>query len=203
MPGPAGRIDTYAYIYTNRPLCDDAFVPFHYTGSISGCIGFQPCAQEVVLGDSGDYAIWFYVAPGEADCAALYLNGKPVDGGLYAGGGMVILRAKACDKLSLKVQKHCGCKTDCGCLAVTASLLIMRFHYLDNCRPCDCDCDCDYECDCRPCDYDCDYDCRPCDCCDCDCDCRPCDCCDCDCNSSDDKDCNDSYDEHCKPDREA
>ena len=131
IPGPAGKIDTYAYLYTTRCLKEGCEVAFDCIGSIAGCVSFKPGSTKVVLEDSGDYAIWFSVAKTEAACASLCLNGCIVPGTVYADSGMAIVRAKAGDCLSLKASGCKSCGADCGCKEVTASLLIMKFNTID------------------------------------------------------------------------
>jgi len=85
-----------------------------------------PRGKKVVLEETADYAVWFVVAPREADCVELRLNCKPVPGGIYPGNGMAIVRAHAGDELTLCVT-GCGIPSaECGCHAVTASLLVLK-----------------------------------------------------------------------------
>jgi len=99
-------------------------VDFECVGRVEGQIA--PRGRRVRLEESADYAVWFQVDPREADCVILQLNCHPVPGATYAGSGMVILRAHAGDELSLCVSGCGGCGPECGCEAVTASLLVLK-----------------------------------------------------------------------------
>ena len=121
--GRDGEIDTYAYLYTTHALTEGAPVELG-CGSTAGHI--RPHGRKVVLEESADYAVWFTADPREADCVELRLNCRPIPGGTYAHSGMAIVRAHAGDELALCVNGCGGCGPDCGCDAVTASLLILK-----------------------------------------------------------------------------
>ena len=95
--------------------------------------------RKIRLHESADYAVWFHVDSREAECAVLQLNCRPVPGGTYAGPGMAIVRARAGDELALCVSGCGGCGPDCGCEAVTASILVLKLK--PHCHHGDCDCD--------------------------------------------------------------
>ena len=113
--GPAGatgpeRLTAYAYIY-NLPVQAvelEAAATFSNNGVIVGDITHTPGTAPITLGSAGDYSIWFYVAAGGSNQFALYQNGVPVDGGIYAtetgtsaNPGRVIITAAAGDVLTL------------------------------------------------------------------------------------------------------
>jgi len=136
--GERGEIDTYAYLFTTEELCEGA-VDLDCHGPVEGRI--RPRGTKVVLEESADYAVWFTVAHNQTDCVELRLNCHAVPGGTYAGNGMVIVRARAGDELTLCVKGCGGHGPDCGCHAVTASLLILkladrhkRCHDKDHCE---------------------------------------------------------------------
>jgi len=147
--GRDGAIDTYAYLFTTHPIPEGA-VDLNCEGPVAGHI--TPRGKVVVLEESADYAVWFTLAHAEADCAELRLNCHPVPGGTYAGNGMAIVRARAGDELTLCATGCGGHGPNCGCHAVTASLLVLKLadrchhHEQDHhCEPChDKDCD-EYE----------------------------------------------------------
>ena len=87
----------------------------------------------MVLEETADYAVWFTVEHRQTDCVELQLNCHPVPGGTYAGNGMAIVRARAGDELTLCVTGCGGHGPDCGCHAVTTSLLVLKLG--NHCEP--------------------------------------------------------------------
>ena len=148
--GRDGAIDTYAYLFTTHSLTEGAAVDLNCHGPVAGHI--TPRGRKVVLEETADYAVWFTAEHREADCVELRLNCKPIPGGTYAGNGMVIVRACAGDELTLCATGCGGHGPDCGCHAVTASLLILklgdRCHHHEPPRHRE-HCDCKEHCDCE------------------------------------------------------
>jgi len=121
--GEHGKFETYAYLFTTQKLGEGA-IDLDCKGPIEGHI--KPRGTKVVIEETADYAVWFTAAHSETDCLELRLNCHPIPGGTYAGNGMVIVRACAGDELTLCARGCGGHGPNCGCHAVTASLLILK-----------------------------------------------------------------------------
>ncbi|WP_458461150.1 BclA C-terminal domain-containing protein, partial [Paenibacillus sp.] len=109
--GTTGQgLSSYAYIFNTsaQTVAIEADVIFDSNANLTG-ITHTPNTAGIIIGNAGDYAVFFNVAGVQANQFTLYQNGVPLSGGVYGSGagtqpnpGMIIITAAPGDVLTLR-----------------------------------------------------------------------------------------------------
>ncbi|GAS79969.1 hypothetical protein [Paenibacillus amylolyticus] len=103
-------LSSYAYIFNTsaQTVATEADITFDSNQNLTNII-HTPNTAEIIIGNAGDYAVFFIVAGVQANQFTLYQNGAPVGGSVYGSGagtqpnpGMVIITAASSDVLTLR-----------------------------------------------------------------------------------------------------
>ncbi|WP_415841479.1 BclA C-terminal domain-containing protein, partial [Paenibacillus xylanexedens] len=109
--GTAGQgLSSYAYIFNTsaQTVATETDITFDSNQNLNN-ITHTPNTAAIIIGNAGDYAVFFIVAGVQANQFTLYQNGAPVGGSVYGSGagtqpnpGMVIITAAPGDVLTLR-----------------------------------------------------------------------------------------------------
>ncbi len=105
------ELSAYAYIYnlgSPQPVALEADITFDTNGPLLG-ITHVANTSDIILTQTGTYAVWFNEAGFQESQFALFLNGAAIAGGIYGSGagtqanpGMTIFTAVANDVLTVR-----------------------------------------------------------------------------------------------------
>src|SRR5690554_4957051 len=139
-PGIAGA---YAYIYnqgTVQNIEQDEAVSFNNNGLIVGDIQHEPESTEILINETGDYAIVYSVTGVPENQFALFVNGEPVEESIYGSDqmttGFVVIRITEPTVLTLVNHTSVGTvtlPTQVGGIeaVVNASIRIIRLNTIN------------------------------------------------------------------------
>ncbi len=107
-----GQIPEYAYIYnlTVQSVKPNSAATFDSHGQITPGIKHTIGSSDIIFDEEGTYLIMFYVMCDSTNSFGLFLNGIPVNGGIYGGDkglrlsntGQVIINVKAGSVLTMR-----------------------------------------------------------------------------------------------------